>query len=55
MTQDSKKAARLTTEQAIRKLFPKPLVDAVKREIETDDTGGGTSEKRPSRSTMKRD
>jgi hypothetical protein len=54
MTQDSKKAAKLTTDQAIRKLFPKPVVDAVKREIETD-TGGGTSEKQRSRSTMKRD
>lgn len=45
MSQKPKPDTELTTEQAIRKLFPKPVIDGVKRDIEreanTDTTGPG--------------
>lgn len=54
MTQNPKKVEKLTTDQAMRKLFPKPVIEEIKREIAEPDTGGGTSV-RPSKPSMKRD
>lgn len=51
MSQTPKKAEKLTTDQAIRRLFSKPVVEGVKREIaETD-----VIPERRSKPSMKRD
>jgi hypothetical protein len=53
MTQNPKKAAKLTTDQAMRRLFPKPVIEKVRREIAPDESdlagGPGVSEKPPSK------
>jgi len=60
MTQNPKKAAKLTTDEAMRRLFPKVVIEKVRREIdppdESDLAGGpGVSEKSPSKVSIKRD
>ena len=57
MTQNPKKAAKLTTEQAIRRLFPKPVIEGVRRAINPEEGmagGPGVSEEPRPKSSMKR-
>jgi len=57
MSQNPKKAEKLTTDQAMRRLFPKVVIEKVRSEVNVDEAeaGGPGVHERPLKPSMKRD